>query len=123
MQRGEMNAGWGEERRGELEMGPGSRTEWGGWRSRFRMPHSTHLSPLLRHSAFLFCILHRGVNFRIPHSSRPSAFPHHTLQHWFVRRAPARPQRIFYVSARTPARSPARLSACLFMLLTETVRV
>src|ERR1019366_8595331 len=49
----------GEEGRGELEMGPGSRTEWGGWRSRFRMPHS----------------------------SRPSAFPHHTLQHWFVRRA------------------------------------
>src|ERR1035437_4735780 len=44
-------------------------------------------SPLrsrIPHSSSAFCI---GVNFRIPHSSHPSAFPHHTLQHWFVRRA------------------------------------
>src|ERR1035437_9439736 len=36
------------------------------------------------HSSSAFCI---GGNFRIPHSSRPSAFPHLTLEHWFVRRA------------------------------------
>src|ERR1035437_4667234 len=53
----------GEEGRGELEMGPGSRTEWGGWRSRFRMPHSSSA----------FCI---GVKFRIPHSSRLSPLFH-----------------------------------------------
>src|ERR1035437_5022606 len=46
------------------------------------------LSPLLRHSAFLFCILHRGeiphsssafcigVKFRTPHSSRLSPLFH-----------------------------------------------
>src|ERR1035437_4073089 len=41
----------GEEGRGELERGPGSRTEWGGWRSRFRMPHSSRLSPLFHSKA------------------------------------------------------------------------
>jgi len=42
---------------------------------------SARLCSGIPHSSSAFCI---GVNFRIPHSSRPSAFPHHTLQHWFV---------------------------------------
>src|ERR1035437_4817242 len=60
----------GEEGRGELEMGPGSRTEWGGWRSRFRMPHAT--SALASTPAFLFCILHRG---EIPYPAFISPLP------------------------------------------------
>src|ERR1035437_7318646 len=49
-----------------------------------RDPSPTRLSPLLPNPAFLFCILHRAD---LPHPAfiSPSAFPHHTLQHWFVR--------------------------------------
>jgi len=53
------------------------------------LPGSTSNSPLPSSPESRIPPLHSasGVTFRIPHSSRPSAFPHHTLQHWFVRRA------------------------------------
>src|ERR1039458_9411872 len=50
----------GGEGRGELEMGPGSRTEGEDGEAVSGCRIQPQLSPLFRHSAFLFCILHRG---------------------------------------------------------------
>src|ERR1022692_566582 len=62
----------GGEGRGELEMGPGSRTEGEDGEAVSGCRIQPQLSPLLRHSAFLFCILHRG---EIPHPAFISPLP------------------------------------------------